>query len=218
MKSLIAFLIIGLIGCSGDTSSTHVTGTTPVPTTDTQTAVVDADNDGYNVDEDCDDEDASIHPGAEDIPQDGIDQDCDGEDAQFVTTDGPWALSNATIVNDGCGVSSLGDATEVLPLVMDILNSSVDGFDYTDESGGAHCVRTDLDFDCDQVTITSPIPDYDADLVMDLTMSGTIIDNDNMASAFDVSIVDCEGSDCYLVEFVITIPCDMNFTFDLTAE
>jgi MYXO-CTERM domain-containing protein len=41
----------------------------------------DFDGDGYESPEDCDDEDADIHPGLEDLPEDGIDQDCDGEDA-----------------------------------------------------------------------------------------------------------------------------------------
>ncbi|MCB9779553.1 MAG: putative metal-binding motif-containing protein [Alphaproteobacteria bacterium] len=63
----------------------------------TGTWYADADGDGYgdalapvedcdqpddtvSDDTDCDDGDASIHPGAEEVPDDGIDQDCDGED------------------------------------------------------------------------------------------------------------------------------------------
>jgi hypothetical protein len=47
----------------------------------------DADRDGYPIcldngglgqPEDCDDQNASIHPGAEDPPGDGVDQNCDG--------------------------------------------------------------------------------------------------------------------------------------------
>ncbi len=49
----------------------------------------DADGDGYYgpgcglVGEDCNDDDATIHPGALDIPYDGIDQDCSGADLTF---------------------------------------------------------------------------------------------------------------------------------------
>lgn len=52
--------------------------------------LIDFDNDGYFtvvVDErprDCNDEDSSIYPGAEELLGDGIDQDCNGEDSPFV--------------------------------------------------------------------------------------------------------------------------------------
>ncbi len=61
-----------------------VTDDTEVPDTcDTG----DADCDGY-IDDDCDPVDPEIHPGADEVPYDGVDQDCDGADLTDVDGDG----------------------------------------------------------------------------------------------------------------------------------
>jgi hypothetical protein len=47
----------------------------------------DADRDGVRFPADCDDTNPAIHPGAVDIPDDGIDQNCDGRDATNLDRD-----------------------------------------------------------------------------------------------------------------------------------
>ena len=42
---------------------------------------------------DCDDRRPWVHPGAEDLPEDGVDADCDGDDPEF-SEEAP-TLSNA---------------------------------------------------------------------------------------------------------------------------
>ncbi|MED5372031.1 MAG: MopE-related protein [Myxococcota bacterium] len=54
----------------------------------TDAEVYDDDGDGYFDTQDCDDADASINPGASEVPYDGIDQDCDGADLTDVDGDG----------------------------------------------------------------------------------------------------------------------------------
>ena len=83
------FCVLGLsVGC--DSSGNKVPADTGSVASDTGegSGPVDADEDGHAVDEDCDDSDATVYPGAEEVPYDGIDQDCDEEDLIDVDGDG----------------------------------------------------------------------------------------------------------------------------------
>jgi hypothetical protein len=73
----------------------------------------DCDGDGYTVaDGDCDDEAPGVHPGAEEICDDGIDQDCVGGDD-------PWcaAREGELLGGSGCGAQG-GWAALLLPLPL----------------------------------------------------------------------------------------------------
>ena len=67
-------LLLLLIGCGEDPKPDD---SAPLPD-DTAPALVDEDRDGYPVDQDCDDGDPDVHPGADEYCND-LDDDCDGD-------------------------------------------------------------------------------------------------------------------------------------------
>ena len=70
------------IGCCGGPDSDTASGD---DTGDTDTPLPDADADGYDIEADCDDTNAAIHPGADELC-DEVDNNCDGSTDEGVTT------------------------------------------------------------------------------------------------------------------------------------
>jgi MYXO-CTERM domain-containing protein len=96
-------------------------GTTDVDAVDATTWYVDSDGDGYTdpdasvvecdapegymaaTEADCDDDDAAVNPGGDDVPGDTIDQDCDGVDA---VAEGEGDDTGGAPKEDGCGCAT----------------------------------------------------------------------------------------------------------------
>jgi hypothetical protein len=165
MKTRIALiaalgLLLGTWGCPADDDDSGDDDTTVQDddddddsgADDDDSSAVDADGDGYTVEEDCDDANADVHPGAEEICDDIPDNDCDGIDDE---TD---------VDADGDGYSECGgDCNEYNAAVFpgaeqtcfdDILDNDCDSVIDANETDGDSDGYTDCEGDCDDTEAT----------------------------------------------------------------
>ena len=136
----------GCVGCPilSDTEGIAL----PVTAEDGSITVDDPDNDGdgYALSVDCDDDDASIHPGATEIPYDFIDQDCDGADLNDVDEDGYVAEEAGGDDCDDTLDSVYPGADEV---AYDAIDQDCDGADLSDVDGDGYDSDVVGGDDCD---------------------------------------------------------------------
>jgi len=78
-------------------------------------------------DGDCDDEDGSVNPGAEELIADGLDQDCDGAELCFVDADGDGLRPDdtTTVMSEDATCAGAGEATGDAP-ALDCDDTSAD--------------------------------------------------------------------------------------------
>jgi parallel beta-helix repeat protein len=107
---LLPFLLAALVACGDPKDDT-------APPEETGTPTVDADGDGYASDEDCDDADPAVHPGAEEACNE-VDDDCDGETDEEAVDATSWYADGDS---DGYGdpAASLAACTQPTGYVAD---------------------------------------------------------------------------------------------------
>ena len=75
--------------------------------------VIDCEGNGYAAEGgDCDDNDATAYPGADEVPNDGIDQDCDGEDLIKDVKDVDTGPADTGTEDTGGEASDTGDGSK----------------------------------------------------------------------------------------------------------
>lgn len=130
-------LVAGLVyGCSDKGSSDKDKGGTDDTVDDTNTGPVDADGDGYTVEDDCDDANDAINPAAAEVC-DGADNNCDSQIDEATATDASTWYKDAD--SDG-----FGDASEAETACATPSGFVADSTDCDDKDAGVNPGATEL--------------------------------------------------------------------------
>jgi hypothetical protein len=198
MRMHSVFLVTALVGCNdkGDDSSGN--GGNGTDDSSTPTAE-DADKDGFDVNEDCNDADPAINPDATEIC-DGIDNDCaDGIDVGAADATDYWTDSDL----DGYGA---GEPTASCEVVKDAVTNdedcddaradvSPDGQEVCDDAGADEDCDNLVDDDDDSVDAKSATilyADTDADTYGDLKT--TVLSCDPKRAGYTADATDCDDA------------------------
>jgi MYXO-CTERM domain-containing protein len=115
--------------------------------TDASLNLADLDEDGFSTcDDDCNDGEGGIHPGAEEVPYDGVDDDCDGSDWTDVDGDGYDA---AEVGGGDCDDADPEISPEAEEVAYDGIDQDCDGSDLTDVDGDGYDAEEVGGEDCD---------------------------------------------------------------------
>ena len=164
--------------------------------TDTDTGPVDADGDGVPAYEDCDDENPSVYPGADEYCN-GVDDDCDGDVDEDAVDAGTWHRDS-----DGDGYGDEVDSGMVS--CEQPSGHTADNTDCDDADGSIHpgadeyCDGVDTDCDGtldenDALDVFAWYPDSDGDGYGDT--AGTPVSSCDAGSGYSSETTDCDDTD-----------------------
>ena len=217
-----ALLTLAFLGCTDKSpvdTATSDDSDQPVEES-SDTAPVDADGDGYTADEDCDDNDDKVFPGAHEVWYDGEDWDCAGDDDYDADADGH---RHENYDGDDCDDQEPTVHPGADEVACDDIDQDCDGQDSTDadgdgelppDCGGADCDDTnpwigaeqeewcdERDHDCDGEPLSQGVcaKAQEALAVSAMSMMGDASELDVFDPIGTVGDLDGDGADDVLV-------------------
>jgi hypothetical protein len=155
-----------------------------------------------SVGDDCVDTDATVHPGATEVPGDGLDQDCDGQELCFVDADDDGYRTTDTWPSTDRTCTTAGLASATVP---------ADDCDDTDASvnpGATDAVADGLDQDCDGGDLCHADADGDGVSSGATVLSADLDCTDPGETATLTPDVDCDDTDAAIRPGATEVPGD----------